>query len=146
MVVFIGCGKKKNIVTCEAYKMYQGNYFSACLQYAKTLTSEDNIFILSAKYGVLHLHDIITPYNITLNEATQEQYKEWTQKVLRQLNGLNINSDTEITFLCGKNYYKELLPYFKKVNLPLEQYSGMGYQISFMKKQIYKSRPSLFNI
>lgn len=90
--------------------IYLGNYFKTCLDYAKSLTTEDNIYILSAKYGVLHLTDEITPYNITLNNATKQQYQEWKLKVLQQLKDLNITSDTPITMLCGKNYYKELLP------------------------------------
>ncbi len=146
MLVFIGCGKKKNYLTCEAKNMYLGNYFSTCLQYAKTLTSENNIYILSAKYGVLHLNDIISPYNFTLNEATKEQYTEWKNKVLNQFKVLNITGKEEVTFLCGKNYYKELLSYFGNVHIPLKEYSGMGYQISFMKKQIMKTKRSLFNI
>ena len=146
MIVFIGCGKKKASITCEAKNMYKGNYFLTCLKYARTLTNEDNIYILSAKYGVLKLNDIINPYNLTLNNATKEQYKEWIIKVLKQFKQLNICRSTKVTFLCGKNYYKELLSYFKPIYVytPLEMYKGMGYQISFMKKEIMKSKPSLF--
>ena len=76
---------------------------------------------------------IITPYNKTLNNATKQEYEQWKQMVLQQLQKLGITGEEEVTMLCGKNYYKGLLSYFKNVNLPLEQFKGMGYQISFMK-------------
>lgn len=143
MIVFIGCGKNKNNIVCQAQYMYRGNYYSACLGYAKTLTTPDKIYILSAKYGVLHLTDTIAPYNKTLNEATKEEYKQWKEMVLQQLQQLGITGKEEVTMLCGKNYYKELLDYFSNINLPLEQFKGMGYQISFMKHNT-KSKNRLF--
>ena len=133
MIVFIGCGKDKSKIQCQAQEMYKGQYFTTCLNYAQTLTDKDNIYILSANYGVLHLNEIITPYNKTLNNATKQEYEQWKQMVLQQLQKLGITGEEEVTMLCGKNYYKGLLSYFKNVNLPLEQFKGMGYQISFMK-------------
>ena len=148
MIVFIGCGSKKNNKECKAKDMYQGGYFTTCLDYARTLTNEDNIYILSAKYGVLHLEDIISPYNKTLNTATKQEYAEWKQMVLEQFNKLGITGNDEVTMLCGKNYYKELLTYFKNINLPLKDFKGMGYQISFMKSQIKPKKHivTLFNM
>lgn len=146
MIVFIGCGKKKNTHTCEAKDMYLGSYFSTCLEYAKTLTNEENIYILSAKYGVLKLNDIISPYDVTLNKATKKEYEVWKNKVLNQLKELNITSDIPVTFLCGKNYYKELLSYFKDINIPLKDFIGMGYQISFMKKELNKDKPNRISL
>lgn len=138
MIVFIGCGKKKNNKKCCAKNMYQGNYFNTCLQYAKTFTNENDIYILSAKYGVLCLDTIIEPYNITLNNFTKEQNKNWTEMVINQLKELNINNNEKVIMLCGKNYYKNLLTYFNDIELPLKDFEGMGYQISFMKQQIVK--------
>jgi hypothetical protein len=46
MIIFIGCGKRKNSYKCPAKMMYQGNFFKTCLSYAKTLTVENNIYII----------------------------------------------------------------------------------------------------
>lgn len=136
MIVFIGCGKDKNTTECEAQNMYKGNYFKTCLEYAKSLTDINSIYILSAKYGVLKLTDIIIPYNITLNNCTKEYYNNWKNKVIQQLKSLGFTKTTKITMLCGKNYYKGLLDYFNNVNIPLKNYRGIGYQMSFMKSQL----------
>ena len=146
MIVFIGCGKSKQAYAkIQAYKMYTGTFFSTCLQYALTLTDRKHIYILSARYGVLDLDDIITTYNITLNNATQEYCNNWTKKVKAQFFLKHITQDTPVTMLCGKNYYKGLLDYFYNINIPLESYSGMGYQIEFMKKEITKAK-TIFKI
>lgn len=145
MIVFIGCGKKKNNKRCFAKEMYLGNYFTTCLDYAKTLTSEDNIYILSAKYGVLSLDSIIEPYNVTLNDFNQQQNEVWKNMVVNQLKELKISSEESVTMLCGKNYYNNLLTYFHHIELPLKDLKGMGYQISFMKsKLVSQSKNYLF--
>ena len=138
MKVFIGCGKKKNNVECEAKDMYLGDYFKTCLQYARTFTTDENIYILSAKYGVLQLNTVITPYDKTLNRATKKEYELWFEKVTEQLKELNISDNEKVVMICGKNYYKKLTNCFNEIETPLEQYKGMGYQLKFMKEELNK--------
>ena len=145
MVVFIGCGKRKAIKKCEAQSMYQGDYFKTCLRYAKVLTDNKNIYILSAKYGLLHLTDIIEPYNITLNNSSKEYRQQWKERVLEQFRQENIVPTQTAIMVCGKNYWKQLADYFQEVQLPLESFKGMGEQISFMQTEIRKhNKYSLF--
>ena len=134
MIIFIGCGKSKNTKKCKAESMYLGNYFKTCLEYAKFLKGpNDSIYILSANYGVLPLDTVIEPYNKTLNTFSESQYNEWLNIVKNQLNLMNISCFEKVMFLCGKNYYKGLINYFNDYIVPLSSYSGMGYQIKFMK-------------
>lgn len=135
MIIFIGCGKKKNNIKCRAEDMYQGNFFRTCLQYAKTLKGD--IYILSAKYGVLDRTTEIYPYDKTLNKMTQDEILEWSKMVKEQLKERHIE-DTNVVFLCGKNYYKSLLDVFSHYSLPLKDLGGMGYQIQWMKNQMRK--------
>nr|DAQ28197.1 MAG TPA: YaaA [Caudoviricetes sp.] len=135
MIIFIGCGKRKNSYKCPAKMMYQGNFFKTCLSYAKTLTVENNIYILSAKYGVLNLTDIIEPYDKTLNNMDRQEKAQWSKMVKHQLQEKNLLGK-EAMFLCGKNYYISILDNFSRALIPLAGLSGMGYQIQWMKNKM----------
>ena len=135
MIVFVGCGATKRKKPCKAEDMYIGQYFKQCMLYAKTLTKNNNIYILSAKYGVLPLNKVIEPYNKTLKTMSKKEIKEWASMVVTQLQELHITSNTPVTFICGKNYYEPLTNSFTNITTPLPQ-GGMGYQIQFMQQQV----------
>ena len=138
MNIFIGCGKRKNSTSCKAENMYLGNFFSTCLEYAKTLNG--HIYILSAKYGILELDKVITPYDKTLNSINNDEKSLWADMVKSQIVEKNIDTTEETVFLCGKNYYSELLELFEHTKLPLDGLTGMGYQIQWMKSKLNKKR------
>lgn len=137
MIVFIGCGATKMKNACKARKMYVGNYVQLCLAYAQTFTTQDNIYILSAKYGVLPLEKVIEPYNKTLNNMNIEEKQDWKNMVIKQLEEMNINKDTEVVFICGTNYYTLLEDYFTNYKLPLPK-QGIGVQQHFMLEELRK--------
>lgn len=66
MIVFLSCVKTKQDHRCRADEMYISPLFKLSLRYAQSLNPR-KIFILSAKYGLLELNDIIDPYELTLN-------------------------------------------------------------------------------
>ena len=119
--------------------MYVGNYFKTCLEYAKTYKSD--IYILSAKYGLLSLEDYIEPYNLTLNTFSKRQKEDWNNKVKKQLSEKHIDNEKAV-FLCGKNYYLGLLDYFQEVELPLSNCKGMGLQLAFLKSLLNNEKIS----
>lgn len=65
-VVLISCGKKKLPAKAIASDLYVSSLFKKNLQFGRSL-SPDKIFILSAKYGLIHLDEAIDPYDLTLN-------------------------------------------------------------------------------
>ena len=134
MIVFVGCGAAKRKRACKAEDMYTGSYFKQCITYAKTLTKDNNIYILSAKYGVLPLNKVINPYNKTLNTMSKDEINEWANMVITQLQELHITPDMPVTFICGKNYYQPLTNYFTNITTPLPE-GGMGYQKHFLKQE-----------
>ena len=101
-------------------------------RYAKSL-NPSRIYILSAKYGLLNPETVITPYNQTLNGATDIQIKRWSFKVYQQLIKSDVNFDEETVFLCGANYRKYLQKLFRNSIAPLS-HMGIGEQLRFYKQ------------
>lgn len=105
--------------------------------YATKITESKNIYILSAKYGLLELNQQIEPYELTLNTMNKKQRKEWADKVLIQCKEKGISFEDETIFLCGKKYREFLMKEFKNSTTPLE-HLGIGKQLAFYNKEIYK--------
>lgn len=72
MIAFVGCVKSKKDHPCKAEEMYTSDLFKKSLMYAK---KADKVYILSAKYGLVELDEVILPYQETLNTKTREQQK-----------------------------------------------------------------------
>lgn len=134
MIVFLSCVKSKRQNVCAAKDMYVSDMFKKSLAYAETLNAK-KIYILSAKYGLLELNDIIEPYNLTLNNMTEKQRKEWAYRVCKQCERKGIKYNEKIIFLCGENYRKYLMTKFQNSTAPLKNL-GIGRQLSFYKKAL----------
>jgi hypothetical protein len=76
-IVIISCVSQKLKCKSKAQDLYISPLFTKNLKYAKLL-KPDNIFILSAKYGLVGLDEEIEPYNKTLNTMGSNEIKEWT--------------------------------------------------------------------
>lgn len=132
MNVFISCVKSKQKTKAKAKDMYISPLFRYSLKYALSLTSKNKVYILSAKYGLLRLDEVISPYELTLNTMSEREKKEWAYKVYLQMrkNELDFNEDT--IFLTGKNYRKYLITKFSNATAPLKNL-GLGMQLNFYK-------------
>lgn len=135
MNVFISCVKSKRKTKAKARDMYISPLFRYSLKYALSLTSENKIYILSAKYGLLKLDEVINPYELTLNTMNESEKKKWAYKVYFQMKKHGINFDEEAVFLTGKNYRKYLMTKFSNATAPLKNL-GLGMQLSFYKNNI----------
>ena len=80
-IVLISCVKSKLKYPAKAKDLYTSTLFQSNLQYAYQL-KPDAIYILSAKYGLLDLDQIIAPYEMTLNTMTEAEKKGWSRRVL----------------------------------------------------------------
>ena len=135
MNVFISCVKSKRKTKAKARDMYISPLFRYSLKYALSLTSENKIYILSAKYGLLKLDEVINPYELTLNTMNESEKKKWAYKVYFQMKKHGINFDEEAVFLTGKNYRKYLMTKFSNATAPLKNL-GLGMQLNFYKNNI----------
>ena len=117
-VVLISCSKAKRTYACEARLLYdKSSLFCKSLAYA--LTIAEDIFVLSAKHGLISLHEVISPYEETLNGKPQTELTAWGNKVAKQLTERFDIRNTEFVILAGKNYYEPLHQHLPIITLPL---------------------------
>ena len=133
-IVLVSCVKSKLKYPAKAKDLYTSTLFQSNLQYAYQL-KPDAIYILSAKYGLLDLDQMIAPYEMTLNTMTEAKKKIWSRMVLDALQKkANLESDLFI-ILAGMNYRKYLLPELTHYEIPLEGLS-FGRQLQELKRRI----------
>jgi hypothetical protein len=133
MIIFISCTKKKQDHPCKAKEMYQASqWFRGGWKYAESL-HPDEIYILSAKYGLLRPDNIISPYEQTLNAAKDAEIRKWSIMVADQIKKAGINRTQKAIFLCGKNYRKYIKNLFKDNSAPCSNL-GIGKQMQFFKE------------
>lgn len=97
--------------------MYTGELFDRLITYAESL-KPDKTFILSGKYGLLHLDDIIEYYDINLNECSEKELKEWSDRVLQKLMQESDMQRDKFIFLTNKTYRKYLVRQIKHIEIP----------------------------
>ena len=132
-IALISCVSKKIKNKAKAEELYVSDLFKKNLAYARIM-KYDNIYILSAKYGLLNLHDEISPYDVTLNHMNINEKKEWALNVIKKLKSLENIENTNFIFLAGENYRKYLLPEIKYYEMPMKGL-GIGEQLKFLKEK-----------
>jgi hypothetical protein len=134
MISFLGCSKSKRKYKCAVKEMYIGNLFKKSLKYAESLENV-KIYVLSAKYGLLSLYEIIEPYDLYLSDFSKKQLFEWNVKVYNQILTQSIDFNDTALFLCGSLYYKDIKNLFKVANCPLA-HMGNGKQLQYLNSLI----------
>ena len=118
-IVLISCVSKKRASRSKASDLYISPLFKKNLRYALKL-EPDEIFILSAKYGLVSLNEEIEPYDLTLNTMPAKEVKAWSERVLKDLARLADLQHDKFIFLTGSKYRKYLLQHLKHVEIPFE--------------------------
>ena len=135
-IILISCASKKLPYKSKANDLYTSPLFRYNLKYADSL-NPDKIFILSAKYGLLHPDTEIEPYDETLNNKGKEKLKEWAEKVILDLKEESDLEKDEFIFLAGNKYRRFLIPYIKNYKVPMENL-GIGEQLKYLKDNLNK--------
>lgn len=138
MNVFLSCTKEKASSRCKAKDMYMpSSLFEKSYRYATEVLKADHIYILSAKHHLLSLNTEIEPYNQTLNDASAEERKEWTEEVLKQMKSKHIDFNAKTYFLCGENYIEYLEEHFKD-SKSLYKGKGIGEIMHWLDSKLPK--------
>jgi cytoplasmic iron level regulating protein YaaA (DUF328/UPF0246 family) len=133
-IVLISCVSKKCKSKAPAKDLYKSTLFKLNLQYAQSL-SPDEIYILSAKYGLLGLYEEIEPYDVTLNKMDRAARQNWSRKVLKQLEEhCNLQNDHFI-ILAGEKYRQFLIHHLNSYEIPLKGLT-IGKQLQYLKRQV----------
>lgn len=136
LIVCISCVKSKRPQACIAENMYTSPLFQGMLAYAKSLNPQ-KIFILSAKYGLLAMDDMIEPYEKTLKNMTKGEKKAWADAVLTRLRKETDLAKDQFIFLAGLPYRENLIPHINNYQVPMK---GMpfGRQLQWLGEQFKK--------
>ena len=130
-VVLIACVKTQLPFRAPANELFTSPLFRYSLRYAETL-NPDHIFVLSARYGLLELDDVVDPYDVAMNQKTPEEREDWCNGVLEQLREKCDLKRDEFVILAGVNYRECLIDHMKYVEIPMEGLN-LGRQLYFMR-------------
>jgi len=134
-IVLLMCGNNKLNHAAKAELLYTSLRFKRSLQYAKTLTQPENIYILSAKYFLLPLNKKIEPYDVSLYEMEDLSVKLWAKKVLFFLKKSTDMETNTYIFLTDNLYSKYIFPRLAVYELPLNDMTH-EQQLKYIKKQL----------
>ena len=113
-----------------ASKLYIGRVFTTTLKFARSRFSEERIFIISAKYGLIPTNTIIAPYNLKmgLNEVVNRDM------VHSQAQALGILGQ-DILIIAGEPYRKIISSAFidSKITNPVEKLR-IGYLLQYLQR------------
>lgn len=128
-LVIIPCGKAKAAAPEPAAALYTGGYFRACLAYARTLTDDDHIRILSGKHGLLRLTDVVAPYEQRIDKpGAVPADVVLAQAIVRGLRGCR-----PVTALTGKAYGRVVRRVWPHAVFPLDGVpNGMGGRLAWL--------------
>ena len=110
MIAILTCGKSKQRVPAKAIDIYIGNIFQKKLAYVKAFYPNVDIYILSAKYGIIPADLVIEPYDKMVPLREDDFFREWSQMVTEQLQSFDKTED--IVFLGNQHYYNPIDSYF----------------------------------
>lgn len=115
--------------------MYQGSLFKKSLAY--TRAEFDRVYILSAKYGLLELDQVIQPYEKTLNNMSVKARQEWSDMVKSQMRLEEIHKSHEHWFFTGEKYHE----FFEGIK-PLQGLS-LGRQLQWFNAKLNQKKHKL---
>lgn len=133
-IFLISCVKRKQQGVYAAKDLYISSLFKKMFAYAKK-NNADEIYVLSAKHGLINQETQIENYEETLNTKSIQEKKIWAENVFNNIK--NWDKTSHIYILGGKNYYyfleKLLIQNGFKVTIPLKGLS-IGKMLSFLNK------------
>ena len=136
-IILISCAAKKAKEKSKAEDLYISPLFKKSLAYAKTLTTTDNIYILSAKHHLLPLDKVIAPYDVSLKKdiTKEEDRLKWGEKVIEELKKVADIEKDKFIILAGKDYVKPIKDRLVNVELPFDGVRGNGEMLQRLNKE-----------
>ena len=139
-VVLVACTKEKYKGTYPAGYIYmKSREFRKYMEYARLLTSSENIFVISALHGLLPLDTLIKNYEYALAGKPKFVKDIWGKRVAEQLKLSFDVSETMFVVLADANYFIPLMPHLPNMKMPLKNVL-LGCRLSKIDELIYEAK------
>lgn len=121
-IALVSCVKSKRDFKSAARDLYISPLFRGLRRYAEA--NADRWYILSAEYGLVSPEERIEPYERTLKTMKMPERKAWAERVNDKLKEVlpcdaEVIRDTEIIFLAGDRYRRDLVPFLEERGFPI---------------------------
>lgn len=123
-LVIVPCGKSKAPTASPAGEMYRGTYSRLALRAATALTDRSDIRIISARWGLLPLDQVIEPYELRLGQPRSIT----AAKVRAQAAQQGLLNRRHVIVLAGHAYTELVRQVWPHALTPLADTGGIGYQ------------------
>lgn len=124
--VVIACGQAKRPTTSPARDLYVGAYYRGCLRWALSVAPPSDVYIISAKYGLVHGDTPLPTYEQRLSGPGAVA----APTIARQARALGL---TSVVFLGGRPYAALLRSAGLTVTIPFDGYDmRTGKQLGLM--------------
>jgi hypothetical protein len=99
--VIIPCGKEKSTKAAKVEDFYLGSMFQDALNTARQLFTDDRIFVVSAKHGLVPLDTVLEPYDMKMGDPGSVTPDD----ISRQITSLGLSNSATALSLLPSNYH-----------------------------------------
>jgi len=133
----VACSATKAPEARPASQLYRGQLHRLALDYARFTC--DEVFILSARHGLVHLDDVLEPYDSHLLQLSRGGREAWGERVVDQLAHWHPTvDDLHLVLLAGAPYVNALPRTFLEWTsheTPLA-HRGIGHQKQWLAHEL----------
>lgn len=121
-IALISCTRRKKQALCSARELYSASdRFARTLAYAEnTANGYDQIYIISARYGLVELNQQLAPYNCDLLEFPPEDQRCWAGYIVQLLRWKGIDSACKVVVHADDLYGKLIMDALNDKGIPVE--------------------------
>ncbi len=144
-VVLVACSSQKLPHAAPARELYTSQLFTKALAYARTQTSEQRIFVMSAMHGLVPLDRILTPYDRELKQMPKRQRLWWGINLVDSLRqrmfsgAAGAGKPTSVVLLGGADYNVPVRSALHRIGWAYEQpLEGLniGQRLQWLKQHV----------
>ena len=133
MIVVINCGKQKATEARPAYALYTGSFFRTSMQWARCYAPQKNIYIISARYGIVRSTTVLQPYDQRIKRDVLSP-----ALVKKQAKQFGIDKHKPL-LIVGKRYMHLIDAVWQEYEAPFAGIEGFAMQQA-MKRDINKTK------
>lgn len=138
VVVLISCGKRKRSGVRSAVDLYSGSFFVSMLKLALCFAEREDIYILSAKYGLIHSEKQIRAYELHIDKLSRDQKKKWACQVNRKIKRM-LDQGNIVLLIAGRSY-RQLIQFSLPHLIPILPMGAMATYARTMTKLLTQKR------